>query len=145
MPFSTLKRKRSLRDAWLDKVRQRSKETARKQAKVFQRKTGLKKQSASMRRRLAKYYPIKAEFLSRTENKWCAICIARRNDGEAVKIRAATEIHHSRGRNGSLLCDTRFFIPSCFHCRLFPHEQPEKARKLGLLSSPAEWNTPPEN
>lgn len=67
-------------------------------------------------------------------NPLCAFCL-RLGLGE-VK---ATEVHHIRGRNGALLCDTRFFASSCRGHRLWPHENPVEARAAGLLASAVDW------
>ena len=51
--------------------------------------------------------------------------------------------HHTRGRLGSLLCDTRFWLPVCFEHHRWIHENITAARALGLICQPGEWNTPP--
>lgn len=87
-----------------------------------------KKQAAQMR----KYYGVRRAFL--IANPACQICPCR-----GMKPAPATEVHHQRGRSGSLLCDTRGFIASCRSCREWPHENTAVARELGLLASPVEW------
>jgi len=50
--------------------------------------------------------------------------------------------HHSRGRVATLLCDVRFWKALC-HCHhVYVHNNPEKARELGLICSIGLWNTP---
>ena len=51
--------------------------------------------------------------------------------------------HHTRGRLGPLLCDTRFWLPVCFEHHRWIHENITAARALGLICQPGEWNTPP--
>lgn len=100
------------------------------------KRTPLKKVSRSQRRRLAEYYPIRAQYLEMYP--LCEICIARGFHPPNM----ATEIHHARGRTKTLLCDPRFFRSSCRSCREWPHENPRHARELNLLCSPVEWNVP---
>ncbi len=99
------------------------------------RRTPLRKVSKSQARRIAKYRPIAHGFL--LAHPICGICLVR--GGE---VRPSTEIHHIRGRNGPLLFDTRFFCASCRACRLWPHDNKEEARKLGVLAERGEWGSP---
>ncbi len=89
--------------------------------------------SRSQRNRLKQYYPVQQEYLALPENKFCAICRARREHGENIRQLRSSEVHHRAGRSGVLLFDTRFFAPSCFRCRMFPHDNPKKAEEWGLL------------
>lgn len=99
------------------------------------RKGALKKVSKKQSGRLARYYPIRDAFLA--ENRVCEICSAR-----GAPVNEATEVHHLRGRLGSLLFDTRGFVPSCFSCRTWPHDHPREAREIGLLAIPRDWGRP---
>lgn len=99
-------------------------------------KAALRRESDTRAREKRRYYKLQAEFLE--THVVCGICLAR---GEE-KPRMATEVHHLRGR-GRLLCDTRFFVSSCFECREWPHKHPSQARELGILAGPAEWNVVP--
>lgn len=102
-------------------------------------RTPLKKVSKSRAREMQLYYAERAEWLKLPKNAACAICLCL---GETP--RAAVECHHSRGRNGRLLRDQRFWIPSCRECRDVPHERPTWAREMGLLATAKDWNTYPE-
>ena len=128
------------------------------------KKTGLKKVGKSQRARLAKYYPLQREFLSRPENRLCVICLCRSLDshldliipilkldpvvGDGVfersgaTMRRSEEVHHRFGRGRSNLCDERGFIASCRGCRIPVHEDIKKSRELGLIGSATQWNTP---
>ena len=55
----------------------------------------------------------------------------------------ATEPHHSRGKLGKLLCDTRFWIPVCRTAHTWIDANREKARELGLLCKRGDWNKQP--
>lgn len=76
----------------------------------------------------------------------CQICIARKMDGKQRLVRNATHIHHTRGKVGRLLCDTRFFNSACNDCHpAWVHQtNVADARRLGVLASPGDWNTCPE-
>lgn len=56
--------------------------------------------------------------------------------------RGATDIHHTRGRAGSLLLDERFWKGLCRSCHDWVGEHPIESRQIGLLCQPGEWNTP---
>jgi len=56
----------------------------------------------------------------------------------------ASEPHHSRGKIGKLLFDTRFFIPVCRTAHNWIDANREKARELGLLCKVGEFNTQPK-
>jgi len=98
------------------------------------RKTPLHKVSSKQKDRLSRYYKIQREFLR--ENTVCAVCWMV----ERV-VRLATEVHHARGRNGKLLFDTRYFIASCRGHRMWPHDNPKRARGLGLLAHAKDWGS----
>ena len=133
-----LKRRVSLRDSQIRKIKDGG--TVKfwtNSGKLVTRKP-LKKISKSQRNRLKKYLPIAKEFLALPENQMCAICIARREHGENIRINPATEVHHRFGR-GPNLTDVRGFVASCFSCRTWPHENPRLAREWGLLCPAPQW------
>ena len=53
----------------------------------------------------------------------------------------AEEVHHARGRIGSLLLDERFWIPLCQKHHEQVHRQPEWARTQGLLCEKGKWGS----
>lgn len=57
----------------------------------------------------------------------------------------ADQIHHTRGRAGTLLIDVRFFksVGMSGHC--FINDEPNKARAAGLLCAKGDWNKAPED
>jgi len=57
----------------------------------------------------------------------------------------ADQIHHSRGRLGTLLIDRRFFKGVCCGGHAFCEKEKAMARQLGLLCKVGEWNTPPKD
>lgn len=148
---STLKRRKPLRA---------KKEWKRKPAEL--KRSPLKRQSEKQQRQTRLYFQVKGEWMARQENRHCAVCLCRslgRTWGElravliregagkladqGAKLKRAREVHHCRGRIGRLLCDTRFFVPTCHDCREWPHVHPAEAREFGLLASAAEWNVFP--
>lgn len=56
--------------------------------------------------------------------------------------RAADEVHHTRGRAGSLLLDWRHWRAVCRRCHNWIAGNPEQARALNLLCARGLWNTP---
>lgn len=52
------------------------------------------------------------------------------------------EVHHMRGRLGTLLRDQRFWIALSKQGHRWVHEHPAEARRLGFLCQPGEWNVP---
>ena len=52
------------------------------------------------------------------------------------------EVHHMRGRLGSLLRDQRFWIALSKQGHRWVHEHHAEARRLGFLCQPGEWNVP---
>jgi hypothetical protein len=101
------------------------------------KRTPLRKVSKKQSGRLRKYYPIQVEFLKK--HKWCMICMAL----HGVKVRSS-EVHHSRGRNGRLLYDTRFFVASCRGCRMVPHLNIKWAREVGITAEAKDWGVYPK-
>lgn len=79
------------------------------------------------------YERAKEEF-----KKQYPVCYRCRRDGEI-------EIHHTRGRAGTLLVDRRFFIPLCECCHTWVHEHPKQAWATGLLCGTGHWNSPPQD
>lgn len=138
-----LKRKVSLRDSFLKKLREEGTRIHWNRNSHLKRKRQLKKISRSRRTSLAKYQALAGAFLSLPENRLCIICQTRREHGENILINLATEIHHHRGRRGRLLCWLPGFRPSCYHCRMWPHEHPRTAREYGLLSPAPLWDVFP--
>jgi hypothetical protein len=56
--------------------------------------------------------------------------------------RNAEEIHHVRGRTGSLLLDTRYWLALAPECHRFVHEHINLSRERGLIAAPGDWNNP---
>jgi len=109
----------------------------------LKRKRPLKKVAKAKRNALRGYYVLQSAFLSLPENKFCIICIVRREHGENILVNLATEVHHWAGRIGRLLCYVPFFRPSCFRCREWPHQHAETAREWGLLAPAPRYNVFP--
>lgn len=130
-----LKRKVSLRDGFLRKLKNEGTRVSWNRNGKIKRQRPLKKVSRSLRERLKVYQFLAKIFLSKPENENCIICTVRREHGENIVINRSTEIHHHRRRRGRLLCWVPGFRASCYPCRLWPHENGERARELGLLAS----------
>jgi hypothetical protein len=48
---------------------------------------------------------------------------------------SSTEVHHKKGRIGSLLIDTNFFLAVCRNCHDYIENNPSEAKELGLSES----------
>lgn len=55
---------------------------------------------------------------------------------------ASTQVHHTRGRAGSLLLDTRFWVAVSQDGHDWIHNNMAAARKLGFICQHGHWNTP---
>lgn len=75
----------------------------------------------SKKRNKNEYTKVKNEYLQ--DNPVCEACF------EAD----ATEVHHSKGRTGSLLTDSRFFFALCHTCHAYIHANPKEAYEKGFL------------
>lgn len=53
-----------------------------------------------------------------------------------------SDVHHSRGRAGSLYLDDRFWIALCRACHDRVNREPNWARSVGLLCERGLWNKP---
>lgn len=69
------------------------------------------------------YSKLRVVFL--TENSDCQAQL----DGCAGE---ATEVHHKKGRIGSLLTDTAYFLAVCRYCHDWIENNPIKAKQLNL-------------
>ena len=58
---------------------------------------------------------------------------------EVCKSRAASEIHHKRGRIGELLNDRTHFLSTCKVCHRLIHQAPKWAAEKGYIESKS-WN-----
>lgn len=52
------------------------------------------------------------------------------------------DVHHTRGRAGTLLLDSRHWRALCRECHDWVGENPAEARLLGLLCPAGLWNVP---
>tara|TARA_R110000744_G_scaffold195512_2_gene314591 strand:+ start:650 stop:1078 length:429 start_codon:yes stop_codon:yes gene_type:complete len=87
-------------------------------------KTKIPQQSASMIKKLTKYSKLKKAFLALPENKFCPIT-----------GKAADQIHHKKGRIGSLLLDTRFWLAVSHDGHRKIEEKPDWAKEMGYSLS----------
>ena len=114
---------------------------------VAARKTIVRKRirqvSVKQASRNQRYARIRNEFMSQPENKVCCL------DGCA---NWSEDVHHSRGRIGDLLFDTRFFLAVCREHHAWIDANRDRARtmlamkgtnrRLPLLCQPGRFNTP---
>lgn len=105
----------------------------------------LRKVYANQAKRLRLYRAIKARFM--LEHPICQACEkVNLHVGYPLRFsKFADDIHHSRGKVGELLFDTRFFFAVCRTCHRYLHDHPAIARQLGFLCEVGQWNTMPKN
>lgn len=59
--------------------------------------------------------------------------------------KASCDLHHSRGRCGTLYIDARFFVALCRTCHNWIPDNMDAARKLGLLCAKGDWGKAPDD
>lgn len=103
---------------------------------------GVKARGASEAVRMAVYGPIAAMFKAA---RWkCEACIRVAEfwlpESEwPLMVRDTKHVHHSKGRVGLLLFDTRYWVPVCEECHRWIGDNVEKARGLGLIAAEGDW------
>ena len=118
--------------------RQISKQRESRSDRKFQKNNAkpIKAVSVKKQRELRKYRKIKSEFLSKPENKTCAVTGCNNPAG----------VHHKKGRVGfaddwarnndvTLLIDVRFFLPACDPHNEEFERRPNWARENGYSLS----------
>lgn len=97
-------------------------------------------------RELARYRREAAEFLKSAikHGGFCPVSASM----PQLRIRGAswklTEVHHIRGRCGSLLLDKRFWMAVSKDGHRWIHDHPDTARDRGWLATEGQWNTVPK-
>lgn len=85
---------------------------------------------------LREYFKVKKAWKDKRQREGRMKC-------DSCGLVRGTETHHSRGRNGALLFDVRFFLLLCHSCHEHVHAHPAWARERGLLAPSSEWNVVP--
>ena len=94
--------------------------------------------SAAEQARMDAYRPVRDKFLA--EHPRCEVVWF----GQPC-CNPSVDNHHLRGRLGTLLCDTRFFLAVCRGCHDKIRMRTEDAVKHGYLPPKGEWNTLPKD
>ena len=89
--------------------------------------------SDRQRHRLSIYRRLRRSFLQ--SNQKCA----------RYSTMPSREIHHTRGRAGTLLVDVRFWVAVSREAHDWIQSHPIEARAEGLLCPVGSWNTPPND
>lgn len=92
------------------------------------KRTPIKRVSKKRQPQLRIYSKTRLQFLAL--RPYCQACPKILMGGPLHK---ATDIHHMKGRHGSLLNDARFWLAVCRTCHDVIHRHPAEARKKGLL------------
>lgn len=102
---------------------------------INSRQKKIRPRSRRMTKLMTYYRQLKAEYLA--SNPRCV--------GHDAHDHPATQIHHTRGRAGTLLLDARFWKGVCAGIHDYIGDKPDWAREEGLLCAKGDWNTPPDD
>ena len=102
------------------------------------RRKAVRRVSTAMRKRLAEYQRVRVDYLR--AHLTCEGCVPLSRSKHPAP---ATELHHTRGRVGKLLCQSENFKALCAGCHAFCHNHPAIARSAGLLCAVGKWNNAP--
>jgi len=102
------------------------------------RRKAVRRVSVAMRKRLAEYQRVRVDYLR--AHLTCEGCVPLFGSKYPAP---ATELHHTRGRVGKLLCQSENFKALCAGCHAFCHNHPAIARSAGLLCAVGKWNSAP--
>lgn len=95
--------------------------------------------SKSRRKQMREYFRLRADYL--LANPWCQTHLEiSRSQGSTPGSQKAIEIHHVKGRTGSLLLDVKWWKGTCWACHYWIQNNPERARTLGLIAPLGQWN-----
>lgn len=108
------------------------------------KRSPLKRESKGHKAEMVRYNASAPAFFAEEGNDVCHICLRLREDGDNILLRPSTERHHTRGRIGRLLNWRPGQMPSCRGHRTWPHDNPSRARKLGILCEAKDWNVYPD-
>ena len=95
---------------------------------MITRRARIKPVSDKRRKELALYYRLRREYL-----KMHTVCV--------VTGGRATQVHHTRGKVGALLCDVRFWRPVSMDGHEWIMRHPQEAREHGWICPLGQWNT----
>ena len=88
----------------------------------------LKPRSSAMEARMKLYRAAKARFLAEYPSCQCGCG------------RKSKEVHHTRGRLGSLLLDETYWLALAPECHEWVHNNIDAARERHLIAQPGDWN-----
>lgn len=94
--------------------------------------------SIRQRGRLAVYAKSKRQWWTEVKGQLCPVMLTIFKR----QVPITEHPHHLRGRGGSLLCDTRFWLGVSDEGHRFIHANPTIARKHGWLCAVGQWNKP---
>lgn len=96
------------------------------QQETFKPSEPVKKVGDSMKEKLKEYRVAAKRFITR--NRVCKL----KMDGCEIEAKC---VHHTKGREGDLLLDEKFWLPSCYHCNLQVEIRDAEARSKNLKLS----------
>lgn len=103
------------------------------------KRTKIRSVSKKRANRLREYKLVRKEFMldhgavfAEIPGWWMGTC-------ESCGERKNLEVHHVRGRAGNLLTNREHFLALCPACHKWVHDNPDAARRRGLLAQPGKW------
>lgn len=88
----------------------------------------LRARSSAMEARMKLYRAAKARYLKDYPSCQCGCG------------RKSKEVHHTRGRLGSLLLDETYWLALAPECHAWVHNNIDAARERNLIAQPGDWN-----
>lgn len=91
--------------------------------KHWMRRVGVKRSA-----RLQIYARLKENFIDKHP-----FCEMPNEKGTDTCGRPTQQIHHMKGQQGDLLCDTRYWLAVCMHCHAYIEDHKNEARDKGVI------------
>lgn len=124
-------------------VKSWSANTFKLRAKPINRRSPIRKVSKAQAKRLKEYARVRESYLSMHPFCECPKCRELNHIPIGGRMHFSTEIHHTRGRVGGLLCAREYFRAVCPQCHEWIGNNPAEARKLGMLCKFGDWGRQP--
>ena len=98
------------------------------------RKARIRPVSKRRQQEQGRYSRAREEFLRDEPRCLACVRIYERTDGQFGNNPPlpSTEVHHMKGRAGFLYLDVEYWMPICWGCHKFAHDQTGKAIEFGI-------------
>jgi hypothetical protein len=92
------------------------------------KRTRLRRVSKKREHELKIYYSLRSYMLKKRP-----YCEMPSRTGAPSCLNAATDIHHIKGRAGSLLCNVKYWLPVCPECHRYIHDHANEMRARKVM------------